>query len=286
MNRKLWDQIATSLFYLSSLVIVSILGWFLFTIFYQGLPIVNWHFLTSFPSELDAGGGIGPMIFNTFYLLFMTLCAVIPVGVLAGIYLAEYAPDNWLTRFVRLCVESLASVPSIVFGLFGMILFVVKMGWSFSLIGGALTLAMMNLPVIVRITEEALRAVPYAYREASYALGATKWQTIRKVVLPAATPSFLTGVNLAIGRTIGESSLLVFTAGTSITRNFPEWNPFAASEVLSVHLWYVKAVAIIPDAAEIASGTAVVLILIVMILNIVISLIKHIVRRKFEGSIN
>ncbi|MEG1346203.1 MAG: phosphate ABC transporter permease PstA, partial [Acidaminococcaceae bacterium] len=148
----------------------------------------------------------------------------------AAIYLAEYARDNRLTRLIRLCTESLATVPSIVLGLFGMIVFVDFWGLGFSILGGSLALALLNLPLLVRVTEDALRAVPATYREASLALGATKWQTIRRVVLPEALPGIITGVMLTCGRALGESAILIFTAGTTVSRTLGDTDVLAAGE--------------------------------------------------------
>lgn len=283
MNRKIKDKIATSLFWASGIIILLILLWFLTRILSSGISALSIKFLTTQPSEMEAGGGIGPEIFNTFYLLFLSMLFALPIGIGGGIYLAEFAKDNFFTRFIRLCVEALASVPSIVFGLFGMIVFVQKMHLSFSIIGGAATLALLNLPVIVRVTEESIRAVPVTYREASYAVGSTHWQAITKVILPSAISGIITGINLAAGRAIGESAVLIFTAGTSVSRHFPELNPFAQGEALSVHLWYVNSVALIPDAVQVAAGTSAVLIIIILIFNAIMKFISKMLRRRFEG---
>jgi phosphate transport system permease protein len=283
MNRKFKDNIATILLWASGITILLILVLFLYSILSKGLPTLSMKFLTSKPSEMDAGGGIGPEIFNTFYLLLLSMLMAVPIGVGGGIYLAEFARDNYFTRFIRLSVEALASVPSIVFGLFGMIIFVNKLHLGFSILGGAATLALLNLPVIVRVTEEAIRAVPSTYKEASYAVGSTHWQAISKVILPSAITGIITGINLAAGRAIGESAVLIFTAGTSVARHFPEFNPLAQGEALSVHLWYVNSVAIIPDAAEVAAGTGAMLIIIIMIFNGIMKLISKIMKRRFEG---
>lgn len=284
MKQKIYDKIATSLLWASGFIILFILVWFLYRIFSQGLPALSLHFISSKPLEMDKGGGIGPEIFNTFYVLLIALIVSIPIGVGAGIYLAEFAEDNIVTRIIRVSVECLASVPSIVFGLFGMILFVEKMGWGFSMMGGALTLALLNLPVIVRATEESIRTVSINQREASLALGATKWQTIKKIVLPSAAPGILTGINLAVGRAIGESAVLIYTAGTSISRHFAEFNPFTSGETLSVHLWYVKSVGLIPDANQVAAGTSAVLILIILIINLIMKFISYRIRVKHQGA--
>jgi phosphate transport system permease protein len=283
MNKKIKDKVATVLLWGSGIIILVILLWFLYTILSKGLPQLSWKFLSTQPSEMDAGGGIGPEIFNTFYLLILSMIIAVPIGMGGGIYLAEFAADNAFTRFIRLCVEALASVPSIVFGLFGMIIFVQKLHLGFSILGGAATLALLNLPVIVRTTEESIRSVPGTYKEASFAVGSTHWQAISKVILPASLPGIITGINLAAGRAIGESAVLIFTAGTSVARHFPEFNPLASGEALSVHLWYVNSVALVPDGVEIAAGTSAVLILVILLFNLVMKIISKALKRKFEG---
>lgn len=283
MNKKVFDRIATGVFWTSGMLILIILVWFLYTILSKGLPAITPKFMTSQPQEMLAGGGIGPEIFNTFYLLILSMIIAVPIGMGGGIYLAEFAADTPFTRFIRLCVEALASVPSIVFGLFGLIIFVQKLHLGFSIIGGAATLALLNLPVIVRVTEQSVRSVPATYREASYAVGSTHWQAIAKVILPSCTTGIITGINLAAGRAIGESAVLIFTAGTSVARHFPEWSPFASGEALSVHLWYVNSVSLIPDAVKVSAGTSAMLIIVILIFNLFMKLISKVLRRRFEG---
>ncbi|PWK16202.1 phosphate ABC transporter membrane protein 2 (PhoT family) [Tumebacillus permanentifrigoris] len=283
LNAKLTNKLATVMFWAIGFGILSILAWFLWHILSAGLPHISWNFLTRKPEEMIAGGGIGPQLFNSFYILFLSLLFSIPFGIGAGIWLAEYARKNWFTDLVRLATEMLASVPSIVFGLFGLLVFVTTLHLGYSIIGGALTLSLLNLPVLVRVTEETLRAVPDSYREASLALGATKWQTIRKVLLPSALPGLVTGVTLVAGRALGESAILIFTAGVSVSRFAPDLNLFASGETLSVHLWYVRSEGLVPDATQIAEGTAALLVLVVLILNLLIALPSRLYQRKMAG---
>lgn len=272
MNRaRVLDRVATALLWAAGLLILVVLTAFLVRILGQGLPVIDWTFLTTKPSTMSAGGGIGPELFNTFYITALSLLFSLPVGVGAGIYMAEYAKPGRFTDLIRLSTESLASVPSIVLGLFGMILFVNIMGWGFTILGGALTLALLNLPVLVRVTEESIRAVPQAYREGSLALGATRWQTIAKAVLPSALPGILTGITLVAGRAIGETAVLIYTAGVTVSRRFPEFDLFAAGETLAVRIWYVKSEGLVPDADRIASGTAALLVLVVLAFNLLLS---------------
>lgn len=278
------DRLATVFFWLAGLTILAILAWFLFYVLARGLPHLTWKFLTSPPKSVEAGGGIAPQLFNSFYILLLSLIFSVPVGVGAGIYLSEYARPSRLTHLIRLSAESLASVPSIVLGLFGMVIFVNILGLGFTIIGGALTLALLNLPLLVRVTEEALRAVPQSYREASLALGATKWQTIRKVVLPAALPGLLTGVTLTSGRALGETAVLIFTAGTSTSRYLFDFNPLAAGETLAVHLWYVKSNPVVPDADTIAAASAALLVLVVLVCNFLIGIPGRLLHQRNTGN--
>jgi phosphate transport system permease protein len=189
-----------------------------------------------------------------------------------------------MTDLVRLSTESLATVPSIVLGLFGMIIFVNILGVGITIIGGAMTLTLLNLPVLVRITEESIRAVPPFYREASLALGATKWQTIWRVVLPNALPGIITGITLTAGRALGETAILIFTAGTTVSRHLPDFDPTAAGETLAVHMWYVMAIGLVPDRMDIANGIGALLIITILILNLVLTVPAKILQRRMTGS--
>ncbi|MBU7320362.1 phosphate ABC transporter permease PstA [Paenibacillus oleatilyticus] len=283
MTSKTTDRIATLYFWATGVVIILILAWFLFRILGDGLPMLNWNFITGKPSEIMAGGGVGPQLFNSFYVLFLSLLFSLPIGIGAGVYLAIYAKKNRFTDIVRVSVEALSSVPSIVFGLFGFLLFVNWMGLKFSIIGGAITLSLLNLPVLVRVTEEAIRSVPESYWEASLALGSTRWQAIRKVLLPASLPSLITGITLVAGRALGESAILIYTAGLSVSRFFPDFNPLSMGETLSVHLWYVQSEAIVPDAQDIAKGSAALLLIVVLIFNLLIGIPSRMLQKKLSG---
>lgn len=281
---RMMDQIATISLWISGLVILLILSWFLVYILARGLTVLDWHFITAPSRAIEAGGGVGPQLFNTFYIMFLSLCFSLPVGIGAGVYLAEYARYSRLTDLVRLSTESLASVPSIVLGLFGMIIFVNSLGLGFTILGGAATLALLNLPVLVRVTEEALRGVPNSYREGSLALGATKFQTLWKVVIPAAFPGLLTGITLVAGRAFGETAILIFTAGMSTSRYLFDLNPMATGETLAVHLWATRANSLVPDATRIADGSAALLIIVVLIFNLIIWIPGRLLYFKQMGS--
>lgn len=283
---KRTDRLATLLLWVSGSAILLILLCFLGYMLLKGLPVlIKPGFLFGMPSDVRAGGGVGPELFNSFYILFLSLLVSIPISVGAGIYLSEYAGNNRLTDIVRLSTESLATVPSIVLGLFGMIVFVNYFGFGFSVIGGALSLSLLNIPVLVRVTEETLRTVPNSYREASLALGATKWQTIWNVVLPNALPGISTGITLTAGRALGETAILIFTAGTSVSRIFPDFDLFAAGETLAVHLWYVNAIGLVSDKTQIANGIGALLILVILIFNLALGLpIRYFHQKALRGS--
>lgn len=284
MSARLMDKLATMLMWLAAIIILGILAAFLVFILYKGIPVLSWDFIFGKPSEIEAGGGVGPQLLNSFYILFLSLLFSIPIAVGAGVYLAEYAGDNRLTNIIRLSTESLATVPSIVLGLFGMIIFVNILGLGFSIIGGALTLMLLNLPVLVRVTEDSVKAVPVHYREASLALGATKWQTIWRIVLPNALPGIITGITLTAGRALGETAILIFTAGTTVSRHMPDFSLTASGETLAVHLWYVMAVGLVPDRVEIANGIGALLIITILILNLLVAVPGKILQRKIGTS--
>lgn len=280
MSAKVLDKVATMFMWLAGIVILGILAAFLIYILYKGVPVLSWDFIFGKSSDIKAGGGVGAQLFNSFYILFLSLLVSIPLAIGAGVYLAEYADDNKLTDMIRLSTESLATVPSIVLGLFGMIIFVNLLGMGFSIIGGVLTLTLLNLPVLVRVTEESVRNIPMHYREASLALGATKWQTIWRVVLPNALPGIITGITLTAGRALGETAILIFTAGTTVGRQIVNFDVTSAGETLAVHLWYVMAVGLVPDRVEIANGSGALLVITILILNLLFTIPSKILQRK------
>jgi len=284
ISSKISNNIATVIAWLAAFLILGILLSFLIYMLYKGLPVLSWKFIFGTPSDINAGGGVGPQFFNSFYILFLSLAFSVPVAIGAGIYLAEYAGTGRLTDLVRLSTESLATVPSIVLGLFGMIIFVNFLGMGITILGGALTLTLLNLPVLVRVTEEAVRTVPIHYREASLALGATKWQTIRRVVLPNALPGIITGITLTAGRALGETAILIFTAGTTVSRHMPDFNPLASGETLAVHMWYVMALGLVPDRLDIANGIGALLIITILILNMMLTIPAKIMQRRLSGA--
>ena len=216
MNTKIQNDIARAGLWTVGIFILALLAAFLGYILYKGLPVLNWHFIFGKSSDIMAGGGVGAQLFNSFYMLFLSMAVSIPLAIGAGIYLAEYARENRLTKCIRLSVESLATVPSIVLGLFGMIIFVNEMHLGFSILGGSLTLVLLNLPMLVRVTEESIKTVPKSYEEASLALGATKWQTIYKVILRVASPRIMTAVIFGMARAFGEALAVQMVIGNAV----------------------------------------------------------------------
>lgn len=246
-------------------------------IFYTGIPSISWSFLTEMPSNGMRAGGIFPAIVGTLWLTLGTIIVSVPFGILTGVYLVEYAKDNMLTRIINLTIINLAGIPSIIYGLFGMALFVIFLGFDVSILSGSLTLGIMCLPVIITATRESLLAIPKHLREASLALGATKWETTTKVILPAAMPGILTGVILSISRAAGETAPIMFTAVAFYLPFLPisYWDQVMA---LPYHL-YVISTQVPNMPASFISGTLFVLVLITLSFN----LFGAFVRQRFNS---
>lgn len=275
MNKKLSQQIAFFLFRFFGLLVVGILFSILGFIIFNGAKVISWEFLTSFPEEGMTTGGIFPAIVGTFYLIAGSLIFAFPLGVMSAIYTNEYAGKGWIVRIIRMMTNNLASIPSIVFGLFGMSLFVNKLKFGDSIIAGSLTLGLLILPLIIRTTEEALKAVPDAYREGSLALGATKLQTIRRVILPAAISNIITGLILAVGRVSGETAPILFTVAAYFVPKLPT-SIFDKAMALPYHLYVLATSGTDLEASRpMAYGTALVLIIIVLIMNLLATLIRR-----------
>ncbi len=243
------------------LPVVLILG----TLIYKGGSIISFEFLFTEPKDGMTAGGILPALFGTVWLVAVALLASVPLGVAAAVYLSEYAPDNWLTRSINLAIINLAGVPSIVHALFGVGAFVLFFGFGTSILAASLTLAIMTLPVVIVATRESLQAVPHAFREACWNMGATRWQTIRRVVLPNAVSGILTGVILEVSRTTGETAPIMFTGAAFFLPFLPE-SVFDQTMALSLHLYVVATqVPGVPDALPF--GVALVLIAMVLLMN-------------------
>lgn len=230
-------------------------------VLHRGAPVLDWEFLTAAPRHSGAEGGIAVTVAGTLAVTVVALLVAGPLGVGAAVYLAEYTREGRLTRAIRVGTEALAGVPSIVLGLFGFALFVSFLGMGWSVLAGGLTLACMILPTIVRTSEEALRAVPKSYREVALSLGATRWEAVQHVVLPAAAPGILTGLVLGVGRAVSETAAVIFTAGVALRA---PGSPFDSSRTMAVHV-YTLTMESISD--RMADGTAAVLVLTVLAIN-------------------
>lgn len=250
----------------------------IFLIVSKGWTAITWEFLLSMPRDGMRSGGIFPAIIGTFYLVIGSIAFSLPIGVMAAIYLNEYAKDNFLTRMINLAIINLAGVSSVVYGLFGLSLFVIFFKFGVSIISGSLTLGIMTLPVIITTTREALRAVPRSFREVSLSLGTTKWQTIRHSVLPFALPGILTGAILSIGRVAGETAPILFTVAAFYLPNIPK-SIFDQAMALPYHLYIISTQ--IPNISEsYRYGTALVLVGLVVIMNMAAVIIRSKFRKK------
>ena len=292
MDAKKVDKISTVIIYIVSFFVVFLLGSFIAYILYQGLGMLKPSFLFGASKTTSPGGGIGTQLFNSFYMLLISLIITVPIGIGAGIYLAEYAKEGPLVRFVRLSLETMSSLPSIVIGMFGLLVFVNFAGWGYSIIAGALSVSILNIPSMTRISENAIKTASKGVKEASLGLGASKWQTIVKLTLPIAMGEILTGIILSAGRIFGEAAAFLYTAGLSSGKlNFntisltgkSAFSLFRPAETLAVHIWKLNSEAIVPDAAAIANGTAAVLIIAVLLFNILARVIGNRLLKAYGG---
>ncbi len=282
MNANQKEKLAFNSIRLLTYFIVVVVGYLLFDIIIKGIPTISWEFITGLPRKSGAEGGILPAIVGTIYLVFGALIFAIPLGMGSAIYLSEYALQGRLNRYIRLAIITLAGVPSIVFGLFGLGLFVLFFGFGASILAGSLTLAFMILPTIIVSSEEALQAVPMGLREASLALGATQWQTVYKSVLPFALPGMFTGSILGIGRAAGETAPILLTVAAFFLPRLPK-SIFDQVMALPYHL-YVLATQH-PDTTKVLPmqyGTALVLIIIVVFFNLTAIILRNKFRKKIK----
>lgn len=244
----------------------------------RGLPSISWEFLTGFPRDGMREGGIFPAILGTFYLTIGTAIFSVPPGIAAAIYLSEYAGDNRLTRLIRITMTNLAGIPSVVYGLFGLGLFVLFLNFGTSILSASLTLSIMTLPVIISTTETAMRAVPANFRTVSMSLGATRWQTIYRIVLPQSLPGIITGVILGLERAAGETAPILFTGATFFLPRLPH-SPMDATMALPYHLFVISTQ--VPGMpVKIQYGTVLVLLVFVLIMNILASVIRSQARKR------
>lgn len=282
MNKKETQKIAFGIFRLLGLLVVGILFWILGFIVYNGMAVINWEFLSTAPTEGMTAGGIFPAIVGTLCLVVGSVIFAFPIGVMSAIYMNEYAGNAWMVRFIRVMTNNLGSIPSIVFGLFGMALFVNALDFGDSILAGSCTLGLLVLPLIIRTTEEALKAIPNIYRVGSLALGASKWQTIRRVVLPMAFPNIITGLILAIGRVSGETAPILFTVAAYFLPKLPD-SIFDQVMVLPYHLYVIATSGTdIESSRPIAYGTALVLIAIVLLMNLLATALRRYFGRKVK----
>jgi phosphate transport system permease protein len=279
-----WRYLKQKIFFivlrLSALVIVCALGGILLDIFLKGISVISWDFITKPPTNAMTKGGIMPAIIGTLYLVIGAVTVGLPLGVASATYLSEYARQGKLVRSIRIGINCLAGVPSVVFGLFGLGFFVVFLKFGSSILAGSLTLGFLILPTIIGASEEALKAVPQTFREASLALGVSKWKTIYKIVLPSALPGILTGSILGIGRAAGETAPIMFTAAAFFTTKLPH-SIFDEVMALPYHI-YVLATAgtNIEETMPIQFGTVLVLIALVLGVDLIAIVIRSYVRRK------
>ncbi len=277
MSRQVQQRLG---FFFVSLVAVLVIVPIFFivgSIAWQGLPAISWSFLTDYPYHGMKEGGILPALVGTFWLTLGTAIVSVPIGVGAGIYLSEYAKDTPLTRAIRIAIINLAGIPSVVYGLFGLGLFVLFLGFGTSILAGSLTLGIMTLPVIISTTEEAVRAVPQAFRAISISLGGTRWQTIYRIVLPQALPGIMTGVILGLERAAGETAPILFTVAAFFLPRLPH-SIFDQTMALPYHLFVISTQ--VPGMpVKIQYGTALVLLVFVLSMNFIATMIRRRYRR-------
>ena len=273
---RISQAIALAILWLLTALTVGLLLAIVAFVLRKGLPEVSLTFLSEGPKDMGRAGGILPMIVGTLYVTACGIVVATPLGLGTAIYLTEYTREGWLTKMVRFGAECLAGVPSIIFGLFGFVFFVIYLGMGWSVLAGGLTLAFMILPTVIRTAEEAIRSVPAAYREVSYTLGASKWQTIVKVVLPSALPGIATGLILGIGRSISETAAVIFTAGSSLKMPVSVFDP---ARTMSVHFYLLAREGIsLPKAY----ATAAVLVIAILAINVTAYTLMSRFLRKFR----
>ncbi|NCP87741.1 MAG: phosphate ABC transporter, permease protein PstA [Anaerolineae bacterium CG_4_9_14_3_um_filter_57_17] len=272
LNRNQTQRLGFALLTVMAAITVLPIILVVFYVISQGGAAISWEFLSGFPRDGMRQGGILPALVGTLALTVGTAIFSVPLGVAAAVYLAEYAPENGLTRLIRIAIINLAGIPSVVYGLFGLGLFVLFLKFGTSILSASLTLSIMTLPVIISTAEEALRAVPQAFRTVSISLGATRWQTIRRIVLPEALPGILTGIILGLERAAGETAPILFTGAAFFLPRLPN-SPFDATMALPYHLFVISTQ--VPEMPfQIQYGTALVLIVFVLGMNLIATIIR------------
>lgn len=278
LSRQLSQRTAFGLLLMATICVALVTLFIVVRIVVSGAGVLSWSFLTQPPTDAGRAGGIFPPIVGTFYLMLGTIILALPIGVLAGIYLSEYAPRNWLTRVINLAIVNLAGVPSIVYGLFGLGVFVLALNFGMSLLAASLTLACQALAMTITTSREALLAIPRDYREGSLAIGATKWQTIRHVVLPQARPGIITGAVLAMSRAAGESAPILVVGAAFLVPALPQ-SPFDRFMALPYHL-YTVATQVPGMPGDTKWGVALVLLAVVLSFNVLATVIRLRARRQ------
>ena len=269
------EKIGFTFLFICILLTVSFMGAIIYFIAEKGISIISWEFLTQSPRRAMTQGGIAPAIVGTLYLTLGSILFSMPLGLACAIYLTEYSPKSYVVNIIRMSINNLAGVPSVVFGLFGLAIFVKFLGFGISILSGSLTLGILILPGIISSTQEALLAVPFSLREASLAIGATQWQTIRKIVLPTALPGILTGVILSIGRAAGETAPILFTAAAFYVRGYPK-SPLSEVMALPYHIYALMTEGTYPEKQTIiAFGSALVLLFIVLAVSSIAIFIRQ-----------
>jgi phosphate transport system permease protein len=263
MNPRSSEKIARILIWTAAIAVIGLLLFIILYILVRGLPVISLEFLTEIPRNMGREGGISSTIAGTFLVTGLAIIIVIPFGIGTAFYLAEYTREGIVTRIIRFSAESLAGIPSIVYGLFGFIFFVIILGFGYSILSGGLTLAFMILPTVIRTSEEAIRAVPQIYREVSFSLSATKWQTIRRAVFPSAILGIVNGIILSIGRCVAETAAVFLTAGWALNMASSIFSP---ARTMAVHFYYLATEGI---SMENAYGTAALLIILILLINVV-----------------
>lgn len=286
-QKQRMDRFMTNLFIAGAGFAVILLIAFIAFVVVEGFSGMNMSMLSF------SGSGLGNMFFNTLYLVFLALIASTITGIPAGIYLAEYAKKGRMTRWVRMAVETLASLPSIVVGLFGYLVFIVMTGSQWNLFAGALAVSILTLPLVTSVTEDALRNLPDSYRNGSLGLGASHWQTIWRILLPTCFPRIMTGLIMAAGRGFGEAAALMFTAGMSTDIDWENWditasscplNPFRPGETLALHIWALRTEALHADAAQQAAASSAILMILVVAFSLAARYISYRLDKKMGGN--
>ena len=284
------DRVATGILTVIVTFVLALLAAIVAFIVFQGIgKALSPGFLTT-PPAADVNPGISSELFDSFYMLVITLLISVPISLGAAIFLVEYAPDNWVTKAASTAIETLSSLPSIVVGMFGSLFFVVTLGWGISILAGAMALTMFNIPILVRVIQQALEDVPRSQRDAALAMGLTRWETTIHVLLPVAMPAIVTGIVLSAGRVFGEAAALIYTAGQSaptldftnfdLTSPTCPWNIFRPAETLAVHIWKINSEGVVPDLEAVSNGTAAVLMVCILAFNIIARLVGKALERR------